>query len=188
MAYEIGVPGVHVLPYESILKAVEKALKKADIIITATVEVGNGEILEKLRDMGASAVAIHAEWSDRRTSEVSKWLERISEFALSGLATHKPHITLEITRDFGNDFYMVPINPLGRYMGDAEKALELYLSSQKLLIGMKILAAGKSTLEEALRFSMKYVDAVTIGIGNFKELVETFTSAVHILREILNLQ
>ena len=64
-AYELGVPGIHLLPFKPILDAAERAMKKADLIITATVDLGNEEILRRLRDMGASAVAVHAEWSDR---------------------------------------------------------------------------------------------------------------------------
>jgi len=183
MAYETGVPGVHLLPYEPILDAAERALKRADLIITATVELGEGEILRRLRDLGASAIAIHAEWSDRRHPGILRELERISEFALCGLATHRPDITLELTRDLMNDFYLVPINPLGKYMGNVERALQSYLSTEKLLVGMKVLAAGRAPLREALDFAMRYVDAVTIGVGSFEEIEKTFSKAISVLRE-----
>ncbi|MBC7114998.1 MAG: hypothetical protein H5T47_05150 [Archaeoglobi archaeon] len=187
MAYDLGVPGVHLLPYEPILDAAERALKKADLIVTATVELGNEEILRRLREIGASAIAIHAEWSDRRHPGIFRELERISEFALCGLATHRPDVTLELTKDFANDFYMVPVNPLGKYMGNVERALNSYLSTEKILVGMKVLAAGKVPVRDALEFAMKYVDAVTIGIGSFGEIEDTFSAAISVLREIQSL-
>ena len=70
-------------------------------------------------------------------------------------------------------------------MGDPQKALELYSSSEKLLIGMKILAAGKIPLREALDFAMDYVDAITLGIGSFEELEETLSSAVSFISHCL---
>ncbi|KZX16807.1 hypothetical protein MBCUT_05260 [Methanobrevibacter cuticularis] len=103
--------------------------------------------------------------------------------SLAGLITSFPFKTTKklldspILKMF--DFYMVPVNKLG-YMMDSESFMDkerkelarLLNKIDKKIIVNKILACGIQQPEEAFKFlkTLDYVDMVTFGVANTKEL------------------
>jgi hypothetical protein len=58
-----------------------------------------------------------------------------------------------------------------------EDTLEAIRSTDKIIIGKKVLAAGKLKPKEALEYVAKFVYGVAIGITSSQELRETFSIA-----------
>lgn len=115
-------------------------------------------------------------------------LDDINKISTSGLITAFPFKTTSkiIEADFNKslfDFYMIPINQLS-YMMDSPTFLQkerdelkgLLNKLDKKIIASKVLAAGIQMPNEAFNFIKKldYIDLLTIGVANKKEVEEDF--------------
>jgi hypothetical protein len=116
-------------------------------------------------------------------------LNKINNDSLSGLITAFPFKTTKkiLDSNFNKDlfdFYMIPINQLA-YMMDSPSFLqkerdelkELLESLNKKVIASKVLAAGIQMPEESFNFLKKidYIDSISIGVANEKEVKEDFS-------------
>ncbi len=105
----------------------------------------------------------------------------------SGLITFTPFETTEkllnspIIDDF--DFYMIPVNKYGYIMDcesflkeDQKKLTNLLKKLNKKIIVQKALAVGILKPEEAFEFlkQLNFVDMITVGVANQKEVESTF--------------
>jgi len=186
-AVDLGVTGVQVLPYRPVfeaLKIVERELK-TELTVVGTIGPSDplGD-LKRFEEFNTVAVLLHGALTDqRKTRQISELLNNIyATNRLAGLVTHKPYSTLnwlfEVELDF--DIVMLPFNKIGRFMdSEPKKVAELAKKLGKLIIGKKVLAAGRITPREALKFvvEMGCLDAVALGVASETEAEETFRVA-----------
>jgi len=179
-AEELGVTGVQALADPIIIGALRDA--DPDLDVVAVVGLRNlEEELEMLEDLNLRAVLLHASCVDGEdVGEVSVMLDEIrSRLDVPvGIATHRPDETLPRWEDKKTaDVYMVPMNPVGAFMGDQKAVEELLAETDRTVIAKKVLAAGSLPPEEGLPYAARYADAVAVGITGKKEAEETLRIA-----------
>ncbi|WP_456481817.1 hypothetical protein [Methanopyrus sp.] len=180
-AEELGVTGVQALADPVIIGAVREA--DPDLDVVAVVGLRNlEEELEMLEDLNLRAVLLHASRVDGEdVEEVSAELDEIRGRldVPVGIATHRPDETLPKWEEAEGaaDVYMVPLNPVGAFMGDQKAVEELLAETDRTVIAKKVLAAGSLSPEEGLPYAARYADAVAVGITGEKEAEETLRIA-----------
>jgi len=189
---DLGVRGIHVLPYPPVVKAIKLAEHdlKLELSVLGTVRsedpYGDIEILQGLR---AVAMLIHGEITDSHNqNKINELLNQIRQVgSLAGIVTHAPFSTLEWVQKAGIDIdmIMIPFNKLGKFMDSTpEKVLEVALRTGRLLIGKKVLAAGRLGPREGLEYAFKNgIKTVAVGIASESEAEETFSVATELLRK-----
>ncbi|WP_457614692.1 hypothetical protein [Methanopyrus sp.] len=179
-AEELGVTGVQALADPVIIGALRDV--DPDLEVVAVVGLRNlEEELETLEDLNLSAVLLHARCVDGKdVEEVSVRLDELrSRLDVSvGIATHRPDETLPKWEDKKTaEVYMVPLNPIGAFMGDQETVEGTLARTDRTVIAKKVLAAGSLSPEEGIPYASRYADAVTVGITEKREAEETLRVA-----------
>lgn len=141
--------------------------------ILGTVDVEDFESeISLMNEIEAYGCAIHASKAELMGADLSDKLEKIKENDMkSGLALHYPHKTMPKLDNLDFDFYLLPLNKSGEFMGDFKKTLSLIEDTNKKVVSIKPLAAGKIKPEEAFEFIFEYAEGVTVGIANENELI-----------------
>lgn len=188
---ELGIDGIQLLPYEPVVKALEWAIDdscKLNIVGTLRPQC-EGEDIELLNELEASAMLIHGAVTDRLNYDfLAEKMDEIRQTgAIAGLVTHRPFNTTKnllkssILDLF--DIYMIPVNKTGYLMDtdvfmDKERTelRELIKKMDKTIIAKKIMAAGILTPDDAFDYlkTLDYIDLMTVGIVSEAEAEETF--------------
>ena len=191
-AADLGISGIHALPYQPIfwsLKAAEKELGEKFTIIGTIGPDNPLEDLKNFHNFNTVALLLHGELADKRNQKVGELLNNIHDAGyLAGLATHSPSSTLSwlCNSDLDIDLVMVPFNRLGMFMDDtSEKIVELIKLLGKPVIGKKVLAAGRIQPRDALEFVLESgcIDFVALGVASEREAEETFGIAAELFSE-----
>lgn len=191
---EIGVKGIHVLPYPWVYEGVKSAVESSgeNITIVGTILPNDIEFsLNALSDLNATATLVHGMISDMRDEDrLRLHLEACREISpITGVVVHEPMKTLTWLKkkDFDIDLIMAPINKLGIFLDTTlERALELYKELGIPIIGKKVLAAGMLKPKEALQFikGLPFINSVALGVASLKEAEETFRIAFKLLENL----
>jgi hypothetical protein len=175
-----GFPAFHLIAYEPLIEAVRNVRKDYELKVIATI--GLNSVYDELAKIDADLISIHASISDVG-DHIDEILEKISDFAPAGIATHCPSQTLPKFEN--NDlckFFLVPINKTLEFMGkNPQTVLKLVMATKKNVIAIKPLAAGKLKPNEAFPFVFKYADALTVGLTSVTEIEECYTFAKEFL-------
>lgn len=190
-SHDLGVRGIHLIPYPPVVDALRWALKEGyEFRITGTVRQGEEAAdIKLLSQLGADAMVLQGAITDSfNWDTIAKHLEAIrDEASIPGLATNQPFRTtaklLESPVLDLFDIYMIPVNKMG-YLMDTEffmdkERLELSTLIKKVdkkVIINRTLAAGVLTPGDAFDFlkTVDYADMITLGIAYEKEAEETF--------------
>ncbi|WP_457620478.1 hypothetical protein [Methanopyrus sp.] len=179
-AEELGVTGVQALADPVIVGALRDADPELEVV--AVVGLRNlEEELEMVEDLNLRAALLHASCVDGEdVGEVSAKLDELkSRLGVPvGIATHRPDEVLPKWEDKkAAEVFMVPLNPVGAFMGDRETVEKILTRTDRTVIAKKVLAAGSLSPEEGLPYAARYADAVAVGITGKKEAEETLRIA-----------
>ncbi|RLE88140.1 MAG: hypothetical protein DRJ49_05450 [Thermoprotei archaeon] len=188
---EIGVRGIHVLPYPWVYEGVKSALESFEekITIVGTLLPDDIEFsIRALLDLSATITLVHGVISDMRSeSELKFHLEACREVSpITGVVVHEPMKTLTWLKkmDFEIDIVMAPINRLGKFLDTTlESVIEIYRELGIPIIGKKVLAAGMLKPKTALEFirELPFINSVALGVASSEEAEETFKIAFEFL-------
>ncbi len=179
-ALELGVDGVQPIADPVIVDAVLAA--DADLRCVTVVGLHDLETeVELALTLDSEAVLLHASRVDGRPPEdVAEELDRLRDhWNVVGFATHEPHVTLPEWEgtDVRVDVYMVPLNPMGAFMGDRETVESIVRESKALVVAKKVLAAGRLEPSEAIPYAAELADALALGVTSRREAEETLSLA-----------
>ena len=190
-AYEHGARGTEIIPIGKIPEAaITIAEKYSDFFILGST--GWDELrIELLAKLKTKIIFIHGSISDRRNkSFLETTLNKIRRLGIiPGIATHEPLITIPFILEEKLDCpaILLPFNSRGYIMGDKEKLEHLINETGEKIfyIGMKTLAAGKISPEEAYSYIKNHnISAVTIGLVSKDQIAETVPLALkHLKRD-----
>jgi hypothetical protein len=182
---EFGIPGIQAIGYERIVEAIKETSKQTGVkpIVVATIGMDDfWHELNLIKGLSPEAILLHGSITDSaHIDEIMKYLRTIEKAgAVPGAATHLPGITIpKLERIKKLKIWLVPINKLGLFMEPSKtEALRAIGSTKKVVIGKKILAAGKLKPKEALEYVKDKVDGIAVGIASQKELEQTFRIAI----------
>ncbi len=173
---EKAYPWVHVIPYPTLIRAVELVRDEMELNVIITIdEIGQ---IDDISDLNPPYVFLHASLADSLSKRIiDKFVEKVKEIdSIPCIATHNPgEVIQRIESNFPEiEAYLSPLNPLGIYMSPnfelTLKALEMAKKNEKKIFGMKVLAAGKLNPEMAFRFAFKYCDSAIIGFVKKEEI------------------
>lgn len=190
-SYELGITGIQLIPYESVVKALKWAIKDGcKLNIVGTVRSGcESEDIELLNEFEAISMLIHDAVTDELDYDhLAGKLEDISQTgAIAGLATQRPfNTTKNLLKSPVLDLfevYMIPINKTGYLMDtdffmEKERAElgELIKKIDKTIIANRTLAAGILTPEDGFNYikTVEFIDIVAVGVASEAEAEETF--------------
>jgi len=184
----VGVRGLQVLPYQWVVNSIKSVIKRVDddIIVVGTILPDEiDESITRLRELNATAALLHGAITDTLNEKVILDGLKLARkyFPVVGLVTHNPGKTLTwiIEKDFEFDLILAPFNMAGIFMDiSPEKARDLYRSLRKLVIGKKILGAGRLNVFDALKYARNSncLDGIAVGVASTEEANETFSLAL----------
>ncbi|MFW9937366.1 MAG: hypothetical protein ACFFD5_06930 [Candidatus Thorarchaeota archaeon] len=186
--YKAGGRGIELVPGGALNEAA-KIMKETydDFIITGSTFPGPDPKIDELVDLEAKIIFVHGMVSDKRDDKLIKLIEDVSSRdVIPGVAAHNPISTLEFTFENLPDVktFLIPFNSKGIFMGDKGK-LEKIVNDKKdyNFIGMKTLAAGKITPQEAYNYIAKHnICAVAIGMVTAEEAETSTKTALKALQ------
>ncbi len=175
----MGCNAFQVIPYPPILDSVKGAVEKTGIeaYIFGTIGLGNmQEEIKTLIEAGAKCIVIHGSYTDRKIEDIENILSNLPGI-ITGVSTHLPGFTIEEASNLkGVKVILAPINKLGDFMRPSPqrtlKAIEGAREKGKVIVGMKVLAAGKLPPGEALEYIKDKVDGVAFGVTSREEMEE----------------
>jgi len=180
-ALELGVEGVQPIADPVIVDAI----LAVDADLRCVTVVGLHDLtseLELAAALDSEAVLLHANRVDGRPVEdVCEDLDEVREnWGTVGIATHEPHVTLPRWESSGErvDVYMVPLNPLGAFMGDKETVETVLKNTETVVVAKKVLAAGRLPPSEGIPYAARLADAMALGVTSRGEADETLTLAM----------
>ena len=190
-AYEYGARGTEIIPTGKIPEAALTIAEKYpdfSIIGSTGWDQLRIELLAKLK---AKIIFIHGAFSDRRNKQfLETTLNKIRRLGIiPGIATHEPLKTIPFILDEKLDCpaILLPFNSRGYIMGDKMKLEHLINETGEKIfyIGMKTLAAGKISPEEAYSYIKNYeISAITVGLVSKDQIAETVPIALkHLKRD-----
>jgi len=188
VAYAAGGAGAHIIPEGAIPEAVRMVRGKFfDFIVYGSLlppKIDEG--IEELVSLDSKIIFLHGEISDAgRLEVILDLMEKIkSRGVIPGVATHRnPPDTLKLLVENRIDVpVLIPFNKLGFAMGNKERLENMVDRGSFQCIGMKTLAAGMISPDEAFDYVSKHnIKAVTFGAVAEKEVKETIASAFRFL-------
>jgi hypothetical protein len=194
-AVKLGIPAVQLIPYPTIVEALEIARKETNVkiaIVGSLLPNNIQESLETLASLEPQAIMVHGAITDERNpSLLKKWINKIKELGLlTGVVSHEPAKTLpwldKNHEELNYELIMLPINISGYITGkNTAKVLQWVEKTKKTVIAMKTLVESNTTIKEALTYSMlqKNVKAIAVGITSKNEAKETLTTLKTLLKE-----
>ncbi len=194
-AVKLGVPAVQLIPFPTIVEAIEMARKETNVkiaIVGSLLPNNIKESLETLESLDPQAILIHGAITDKRNPYLlKKWINKIKETGITpGLVSHEPAKTLPwLDKNYEELKYgliMLPINISGYLTEkDTPKVLQWIEKTKKTVIAMKTLVESKTTIKEALKHAImqKNVKAIAVGITSKNEAKETLTTLKTLLKE-----
>ncbi|MFX0054866.1 MAG: hypothetical protein ACFFAX_15780 [Promethearchaeota archaeon] len=177
----LGYPGAHVTGYPTIVEAARLTKESYDLKVAVSLLPENWE--ENLREvmvLDPEVVFVHGAMTDRfldkRLDDLKACFDAIRNMnSFPGLATHDTCHTLKVLQSEDSPFkdesfgLLLPINRTGYSIGGTTTEMEdllRALENQHPVMGMKVLAAGKISPQEALDyvFGVPNVRTVTVGV------------------------
>ncbi|MFQ6051647.1 MAG: hypothetical protein ACE5K4_08135 [Candidatus Hydrothermarchaeota archaeon] len=170
---ESGFPDFQLVALPRLVNSLLKLKKDYEFRVLGTIDVEDFETeINLMNEIEAYGCAIHASKAERMGADLNDKLERIKENDMKrGLALHNPHKTMEKLDRLDFDFYLLPLNKRGEFMGDFRKTISLIENTDKKVVSIKPLAAGNIKPEEAFEFIFEYAEGVTVGIADENELI-----------------
>jgi len=186
-AAEMGVNSVQLLATERIIQAFRRAQEMLSQGLCCHVVIGLNDWQRELREvieLQPRMAFIHASISDSQDlSLLATVCQEIGRYGLPvGCATHLPERTIPFLdqQDLGIEAYLVPVNPLGLFMGpDPSRVIQRIGETKKVVIAKKVLAAGRVSAEEGISYvaKIKKIKGIVVGITSEREAEETFSLA-----------
>ncbi len=168
--------GIHVIAYDSIIKAAKKTQKDNDVIITAFLTAEDPrDSLERVKTIDPVVIFIHGSLVDLAVTKANPGFliplfNEIRNFgALPGFASHDPLALLNWLpqKEFPEPFaFLLPINKTGWGMDGPINLIQDKLSELKQpVMAMKVLAAGTIPPRDAYSFIVNKgeISAITVG-------------------------
>ncbi|MBD3255196.1 MAG: hypothetical protein GF383_08895 [Candidatus Lokiarchaeota archaeon] len=188
-AYQEGSKGIEVIPIGKILDAAKMmGDTHSDYVITGSTYPGKNSGIDKLVDVGAKLIFVHAFIADNKNKKLDRLLNQVEfQGAIPGIATHDPINTIKycLENNVNVKAFLVPFNDRGLYMEDKTELENLVDKTKNYdFIAMKTLAAGRITPETAFNYIARHnISAVTVGMVSIKEAKETTNIALDFLNK-----
>jgi len=178
--FEKGLIGVQLLPYAFVAQALINASRRVGVnpIVVGTFIPEEPESFSWLTRLESKIVLLHANTVDSHDKDlVEGYLDMIVEHGMvPGVVTHEPLRTVPFIKALGSKVkvLMGPLNSRGIFMGDRDRAIDLYRELGLPMIAKKALGAGLISPGEALRFvlSFNFVKSVAVGVASEREVDE----------------
>ncbi|MFX0199620.1 MAG: hypothetical protein ACFFCW_26150 [Candidatus Hodarchaeota archaeon] len=191
-AADLGLPAVHIIPYETVVEGVRIAEKETGITFYksgSTLPDAKASITE-LQQLGVDIVFIHGVITDRMNIHSIQNIEEhiLAKGMIPGVAIHNTLPVLAWLRDHRESLtlktILVPYNLSGTFVGDMGKAQKLMKELNMNVFAMKPLAAGALPPEEAFKFvfETKLVKVAIFGVASEAEVQHSITAVKNILR------
>ncbi len=191
-AADLGLPAVHIIPYETVVEGVRIAEKETGITFYksgSTLPDAKASITE-LQQLGVDIVFIHGVITDRMNIHSIQNIEEhiLAKGMIPGVAIHNTLPVLAWLRDHHESLtlktILVPYNLSGTFVGDMGKAQRLMKELNMNVFAMKPLAAGALPPEEAFQFvfETKLVKVAIFGVASEAEVQHSITAVKNILR------
>ncbi len=191
-AADLGLPAVHIIPYETVVEGVRIAEKETGITFYksgSTLPDAKASITE-LQQLGVDIVFIHGVITDRMNIHSIQNIEEhiLAKGMIPGVAIHNTLPVLAWLRDHRESLtlktILVPYNLSGTFVGDMGKAQRLMKELNMNVFAMKPLAAGALPPEEAFKFvfETKLVKVAIFGVASEAEVQHSITAVKNILR------
>jgi len=194
-AVKLGIPAVQLIPFPTIVEALEIARKETNVkiaIVGSLLPNNIQESLEILTILEPQAIMIHGAITDKRNPDLlKKWINKIKEKnIIPGVVSHEPAKTLpwldKNHEELKYELIMLPINISGYITGkDTPKVLKWIEKTKKTVIAMKTLVESNTTIKQALKHAImqKNVQALAVGITSKNEAKETLTTLKTLFKE-----
>ncbi|RLI72913.1 hypothetical protein DRP05_04590 [Archaeoglobales archaeon] len=167
-------PCLHILPYPSLLKALDLAMNVMQFDVIVTVE--SEDEIDVVAKYTPIVIFLHASTTDEMKKEkLTNFLRVCEEFgSVPGAATHCLGKVIPYLEEVGGfEAYMTPINPFGLYMEPSFyttiKAIES-VKEDKVVFGMKTLAAGRIDAYKGFQFALSYAHSLVVGFTEFEQI------------------
>lgn len=189
--YLLGGRGIEVIPAGKISEAVILFSETHDdFVVTGSTFPGPDPMIDKLVEMNAQIIFVHASISDQKNERLTQLLGEVSSHGvIPGIAVHNPVSTLNYAFENLPEIktFLVPFNAKGIFMGN-QKEVENLVDSHLdcAFMGMKTLGAGKIDPETAYTYISKHnVCCAAIGMVNLEEVNITTKFALNGLKKEL---
>lgn len=181
---ENGCNGIEMIPIGRIPEAV-KLIKDRfpEFTVLGSTYWSKPYRIDELNEYGAKIIFIHGSIADRRNiEEIEILIKKIRNCdKIPGIATHEPIKTIPFIENSGLDCpaILTPFNKLGLFMENQKELENIVDHSDKFIMGMKTLAAGRLKPKEAYKYIKEHnISAVAIGMVSEEEIKETVPIAL----------